>query len=333
MTCIDLSLSYLREPLPKGLVQELEETLPRINSYPPTDYNKLRESLAKYVNVNKTQVLVGNGADEVIDIVTRVWGERVLIPTPTYSQYEVATDRLERSGKVLINCFEDDTYSLDKLYDYATSTSLIWICNPNNPTGTFIDPEVILHLLRTTNGYIIVDECYYEYLDKTVVDLIHEFDNLVVIRSLSKNFGIAGLRLGYAISTEENISQLETKRQPFNVNTAAERVGRKVFDYLGYYRDLWKRVINERDQTVRKIRRIGLKAHNTYTNFILLEFNSDERAGKIAQELKERAIRVLSANHPMWEREFSNLPKRFMRITVGTHAEMEKLITSLQEIV
>ncbi|MBA7582064.1 Histidinol-phosphate aminotransferase [subsurface metagenome] len=197
---IFLTQSYLKYPLPEEMLKELSEELKDINRYPSGGgYAKLRQVLAEYAGVKMENILPANGSDEVIEIVSRAYQGEVLIPIPSFSQYEASADRGGLS-KVLVNCLHKGVYSLNYSAQQLDKASLVWICNPNNPTGTRIPREKIMNILQRAKGMVVVDECNYEYLGETVVDLIGKYENLIISRSFSKNFGLAGLRLGFAAS-------------------------------------------------------------------------------------------------------------------------------------
>jgi len=321
---IALDLSYLKYPLPEELGKELEEEIKKVNLYPSGDYDKLRRKFAEYVKVKKENILPGNGLDEVIDLITRAWKGKILIPLPTFSQFEIAANR-EGSEKILVDCFKNNTYSIGYSKEHLSEASLVWICNPNNPTGDQIPREKIIYILKESRGMVAVDECYYEYSGETVIDLIDEFNNLIVLRSFSKNFGLAGLRLGFAISASGNIKKLESFRQIFNVNRIAEKLGEKVLDYISYYQGIWEEIKSTRGEFIEKIKQIGFKPYDSYTNFVLVEFKNRKEAERAWKNLKKKGIYTF----PAWSEEFSGLEGNFIRFTVGTEKEMNKTIEVL----
>jgi histidinol-phosphate aminotransferase len=239
---IFLTQSYFKYPLPEEMLRELAEELKDINLYPSGgDYTELRQVLAEYVGVKIENILPTNGSDEVIEIVSRAYKGEVLIPIPTFSQYEVSADR-GRLSKVLVNCLHEGEYAVNYSDRQLKGASLVWICNPNNPTGTRIPRGNIIDILQRAKGMVVVDECNYEYLGETIVNLIDKYKNLIISRSFSKNFGLAGLRLGFAISNPQNIKKLTVFGQHFRVNRMAEKSAAKVLKYLDYYQEVWERV-------------------------------------------------------------------------------------------
>jgi len=326
---IFLTQSYFKYPLPEEMLKELSEELKDINRYPSGgEYAKLRQVLAEYVGVKIENILPANGSDEVIEIATRAYQGEVLIPIPTFSQYEVSADRGGLS-KILVNCLHDGVYSLNYSAQQLDKASLVWICNPNNPTGTRIPRENIIDILQRAKGMVVVDECNYEYLGETVVDLIDRYENLIISRSFSKNFGLAGLRLGFAISNPQNIKKLAIFCKYFRVNRMAEKAAGKVLKYLDYYQEAWEKIKKVRDKFVRQINELGFSAYDSQANFVLVEFKNKKETERVWEYLKEKGIYTLAG----WENEFSGLENQFIRFTIGKEWEMDRVVEVLSDYV
>lgn len=325
---IFLTQSYFKYPLPEELLKELSEELKDINRYPSGgEYAKLRQVLAEYIGVKIENILPTNGSDEVIEIVSRAYKGEVLIPIPTFSQYEASADRGGLS-KVLVNCLHDREYNINYSDQQLKSAFLIWICNPNNPTGTRIPRENIIDILQRAKGMVVVDECNYEYLGETVVDLIDKYENIIISRSFSKNFGLAGLRLGFAVSNPENIKKLAAFGQHFKVNRMAEKAAGKVLKYLDYYQEVWEKIKKVRDKFIEQINELGFFAYDSKANFVLAEFKNKEETERVWKYLKENGIYTLAG----WENEFSGLGDQFIRFTIGEEWEMDKVVKVLTKM-
>jgi len=326
---IYLTQSYFKYPLPEEMLKELSEELKDINRYPSGgEYIKLRQVLAEYIGVKMENILPANGSDELIEIVSRAYKGEVLIPIPTFSQYEASADR---SGlpKVLVNCLHNREYNINYSAEQLDKASLVWLCNPNNPTGTRIPRGNIIDILQKAKGMVVVDECNYEYLGETVVDLIDKYENLIISRSFSKNFGLAGLRLGFAISNPQNIKRLAAFGQYFRVNRMAEKAAEKVLKYLDYYQEVWGKMKKVRDKFARQINELGFSAYDSQANFVLVEFKDKKETERVWKYLKEKGIYTL----PGWENEFSGLGDQFIRFTIGEEWEMDKVIEVLSDYV
>jgi histidinol-phosphate aminotransferase len=198
-------------PVPVG------ESFARLNEYPEGTYRELREAAADYADVAPGQVVVGAGADDLIALVARVFlgpGRLAAVQRPTYPLYAIASGI---EGAAIV---EGD---LDALL--IADADVVWICNPANPTGVLLDPERIAALARQLpDAVVAVDEAYFEYAGATVVPLIADFPNIIAIRSLSKAFGFAALRVGYAVASPEVACELERRRSPAPVAAPAARI-------------------------------------------------------------------------------------------------------------
>jgi len=326
---IFLTQSYLKYPLPEKLLKELSDELKDINRYPSGgEYAKLRQVLAEYVGVKMENILPANGSDEVIEIISRAYKGEVLIPIPTFSQYEMSADRGGLS-KVLVNCLHNREYNINYSAERLEKASLVWLCNPNNPTGTRIPREKIVDILQRAKGMVVVDECNYEYLGETVVDLIDKYKNLVISRSFSKNYGLAGLRLGFAVSNPQNIKRLAAFGQYFRVNRIAEKAAEKVLKYLDYYQEVWGKIRKVRDKFEWQINELGFFAYHSKANFVLVEFKNKKETEKVWKYLNEKGIYTL----PGCENEFSGLGDQFIRFTVGKEWEMDRAVGVLSDYV
>ena len=291
MELTDLSYADLRCEPPPGLVEALGGELGRLNLYPPEGYEQLRESIAAYVGVDRNHIVAGNGGDELIDLATRIWGDSVLIPAPTFGQYLEAAAR-RKSDVCLSRSLHDGIYQVSFDRKALEKATLVWICNPNNPTGTPIPRATIVSVLDAAPGIVVVDECYYEFLGETVVDLIDAYPRLVVLRSFSKSFGLAGLRLGYAISAPENIEQLGAMRQIFSVNRLAERAGCLLPAYADYYDTARRSVASTRDAFVETLTQASLRVFESKTNFVLVELVDAKQLRDVVAALSRESIRA-----------------------------------------
>jgi len=330
---IHLEHSSLKFPLPEGLLKELSAELHSMNEYPSgDDYDTLRTKLAEYTGTPADNILPANGSDEVIEAVTRAFGSKlILIPVPTFSQYEVSANR-NGFKKKLVPCLKGYHYQLNYSRDDLKQASLVWICNPNNPTGSPIQREDIINILNDSPGIVVVDECNYEYLGETVVDLIDEFPNLVVSRSFSKNFGLAGFRLGFALSSPRNIHEIAHYCQVFRVNRMAEAAGCKVLKYLDYFQKIWQEIALVREYFISGMKGIGIEVFPSRSNFVLADFVTEEKTRRAWQYLREKNVFTC----PAWGEECTGLGKNFIRFTISNKEEMGlvlRLLTDFQKTI
>ncbi len=323
---ISLEHSSLKYPFPDELLCELSKELGGMNDYPSGgDYHRLSAALAEYVGVSPDNILPANGSDEVIEATTRAFGSGlILIPVPTFSQYEVSADRSQFIKK-LIPSLKDQHYQLNYNSDDLKKATLVWICNPNNPTGNAISREDIQDVLTATSGMVAVDECNYEYLGESVVDLVGQYPNLVISRSFSKNFGLAGFRLGFAVSSQENIHRIARYCQHFRVNRMAEIAGIRILKYIDYYKDIWQEVAGVRERFVSGLHQLNIKTFPSRTNFLLVDFETRENTERAWKYLREKDVYTFAA----WGEEFTGLDDHYIRFTIGTQQEMNYVLSLL----
>ena len=315
-------------PSPKA-VEAMGQELPTIYLYPDGPCPLLREALAQKFSLSERMVVISNGADNLIVMIANAFvneGDEVVMADPTFPVYTNVTQIM--GGKVIKVKLKDYTHDLNGMLKKVNrKTKLVFVCNPNNPTGTKISREKIIDILQRTKGTVVVDECNYEYLGETVVDLIDEYENLIISRSFSKNFGLAGLRLGFAVSNPQNIKKLAFFGQEFRINRMAEKAAEKVLKYLDYYQEAWDKIRKIRDNFVKQVNNLGFTAYNSKSNLVLVEFKGKRETERVWKYLQENGIYTL----PGWEKEFSGLGDQFIRFTVGEEWEMDKVIKVLTE--
>lgn len=291
-----------------------------LRKYPDPESTKLKEAIAKVKGVTADCVYVGNGSDEVLALCYPAFfdrGERVAFLTPSYSFYPVFAEFFGvKTDKVpLKNGFAD----LDALVN--VNAKGIILCNPNAPTGTAVKKEEIKKLLQVLpERLVIVDQAYVDFCEESVVEYVKEFPNLLVVETFSKGYGLAGMRLGYAIGNPHLIDGLKRMRDSFNsypVDRAAEAAGVAALESLDYYRLKNGEVKAEREKFSLWLKGKGISFFPSSSNFVFVDVGEGER---VYRTLKENGVLV---------RYFSAHPN-YLRITVGTQEEMEILKKELE---
>ena len=282
-------------PWPQGMKEELFASGLEFNRYPDGMAAELRESIAAYAGAERENILVGNGSDEIIQILLNTFagpGRTMLIHPPTFSMYAAAA-RITGTEVAEVPLLEGVKLDLSKMLQACAddqSIKIIIICNPNNPTGAEFAREDILQLLKNTDSLVLVDEAYAEFSDESMLPLINEYPNLLVMRTFSKAFGMAALRLGYMAANSELIGYLNRVRQPFNVNSFSQKAGIIALKYLNDYQEQIKIIKNEVELLYN-----GLKAIPQFTvlptkaNFVLVQ---TEQAQDIVGKLSKRGYSV-----------------------------------------
>ena len=300
-----------------------------INRYPDPYQNQLKEKVSELKNIAKEKIFFGNGSDEVIDLTFRTFCEpvkdNVIICPPTYGMYKVLADinNVEVKEAILNNDFSLNT---DKIISVADeNTKLLILCSPNNPTGNSIDKSNLELLLSKLNCIVLVDEAYIDFSDKeSALDLIDIYPNLIISQTLSKAWGIAGIRVGIAFASKEIIKILNKVKPPYNINTLSQQKAIEELENINLYHDKLNTILTQKKHLIQEIKKLGNveKVYPSDANFLLVKFTNSEF---VFDELQKKGIIVR-------DRSKQVLCENCLRITVGTEKENNKLITKLIEI-
>ncbi len=301
----------------------------KLNRYPDPQQIKVKNLLAKQKGINKSQILLGNGSDEVLDLIFRVFCEpkedNIIILPPTYGMYKVLANlnNIELTEVLLTDDFEPNVKNI--LENANKNTKLLFLCSPNNPTGNSFSKENIENILNNFKGIVIIDEAYIDFSEeKSWLERLSEFPNLIITQTLSKAYGMAGVRLGICYSSKEIISVLKKIKPPYNISQLTQN---KAVKGLSNYKNVKKEVteiLKERDKFIKKIKSVSFveKTYPTNANFVLVKVDN---ATKRYKQLLEKGIVVRN-------RTSQPLCENTLRFTIGTKKEMKILINALNEI-
>lgn len=298
------------------------------NRYPdPMQYN-VKKRLSEIKGVPPRNIFLGNGSDEAIDILFRSFCnpgvDNVILVPPTYGMYEVSANINDVQVKK-VNLTEEYQLNLEGIAEAIDKhTKIIFICSPNNPTGNSINRDDVETLLANFSGLVVVDEAYINFSrQKTFIQELTEYANLVVLQTLSKAWGLAGLRIGMAFASEEIIEVMNKVKPPYNINEASQELALKALENVDQVNKWIKETLDQRDRLV-----LGLKNYDfvvdiypSDANFILVKTTD---AKGIYNFLVERGIIVR-------DRSKVELCEGSLRITVGTPAENDVLLQNLQQ--
>lgn len=324
MKTIRLEYSSLDASPPKRFVERLQNELKNINLY-PDGYQELKRNIAKHIDVTEKEIFLGNGTDDIINVITRLYGKRVLIPTPTFGRFQIEA-KLNGSKIKLAECISGKDYNLRFSNIDKEWASLVWICNPNNPTGTLISKENIIEIIDKSTGLIVVDESYFEYSGETILDYSRNMTNVIVLRGFSKGWGIAGLRLGFAVAHPKIIETLEKHMVPFNINRIAVAAGLQVFDFYNYYSRYVKKTRKIRDWFRKELLEMGLDVFDSSANFVLVGFRNKSKSLDAMKFLMKHDIYLLHINHE----EFTDTQAdRFLRFCIKNKDDMKYVVEKL----
>jgi histidinol-phosphate aminotransferase len=314
---------------PYGCSPKVKEALfsyPYYHIYPDSEQQELRKALEGYVGVPADRLLVGSGSDELIDLILRLFiepGDRVINCVPTFAMYPFST---ETCGGKVVEVPRDKNFAVDVSQVKKAineGAKLIFLASPNNPTGNTTPLRDVMELAET-GIVIVVDEAYYEFSGETMVPLVADYENLIVLRSFSKWAGIAGLRVGYGAFPEKIAQHLMRIKPPYNVNIAAQIAAIESLKDLGYLQKTIKAIITERKRLLAKLAELEFfKPFPSKANFILCSVLNNQ-AERIYQELGRRGIFVRYFDTP--------LLKDYLRISVGKPEHTDALVAALKEI-
>lgn len=298
------------------------------NRYPDPLQTEIKNKVAVLQNVRWKQVFIGNGSDEAIDLLFRIFCEprkdNVLICPPTYGMYEVSAEINDVAIK-RVNLTDDFQLDYEKIATTIDlNTQLIFICSPNNPTGNAFAAAGILDLAKSFGGIVVVDEAYIHFSgEKSLISEIDNYPNLVVLQTFSKAWGLAGLRVGLAFANAEIITLFNKVKPPYNISQIAQEA---ILEALGNQEEVEKtiaEIINEREKLIDNLRKINYveKIYPTDANFVLVKVPG---ADEIYQRLLNEKIVVRNRNNV-------ELCAGCLRITIGIPAENEKLLEALKK--
>ncbi|SHF32819.1 histidinol-phosphate aminotransferase [Desulfofundulus australicus DSM 11792] len=303
-----------------------------VTRYPDPLAGELVARLSAYTGVPAEGILAGNGSDELILtlLLTFGTGGRVIITPPTFSMYGV---HARIAGARPVDVPRRENFALDVPAIIAAAghpeTRVIFLCSPNNPTGNATPLEEVAEILKNTRALVVVDEAYQEFGGKSSIPLLREYPNLVVLRTFSKAFGLAGLRVGYLLADPAVIKQLLRTKQPFNLNSFSQLAACKVMEHREEFNRLIGQIRQDREELYREMAALpGVEVYPSAANFIL--FRTRRPAEQVYQELLANGILIRNVHGPGVE--------QCLRVTVGKKDEnrlfLEKLkmILGLQEV-
>ena len=316
---------YPPSPMVQEVVRSVENNRNRL--YPDPEAAVLTDAIAKYYNVDSNQVFVGVGSDDVIGMsfLTFFNSEKpILFPDITYSFYDVWADlfKIKYEMKSLNEKFEIVKE------DYLVENGGIIFPNPNAPTAVEMQLDDIEYIIKNNrDSVVIIDEAYADFGDVSVLGLVNKYENLLVVRTYSKSRALAGMRIGYAIGSKTLISALKAVKFSYNsytMNYVSICAGAAAINDDKYFKEIVSKVINTREKAKDTLKKMGFSFTDSKTNFLFATHKSVP-AEEIFEELKKRKIYVRYFNKP----RINN----YLRITIGTDEEMEKLYEALKEIV
>ncbi|RJQ52485.1 MAG: histidinol-phosphate transaminase [Actinobacteria bacterium] len=316
--------------LPAPVLEEIREIAAStaFNRYPDARVLELRKALARQNGVEVENVIVGNGGDEILVQVCLAFGgmqRASLTFPPTFSMYEIIS---VSTGTAVVSVPRRADFSVDEeeALRAAAGADLVFLSNPNNPTGNLEGVEAVERLASATKGLFVLDEAYHEFAGVTYLDLIDELENLLVLRTFSKAFSMAGLRVGYLIARPEVIAELQKVRLPYNANAFSQAAALAALKYRPLFEERIRTIVAERERVREALGEVrGVEVLPSRANFLLLRLDGID-AFELWRELLERDVLV---------RNFAGDERleRCLRVTIGSRAENDAFLAALGEAI
>ena len=311
-------------------IEAIKKEIKNINLYPEGSSSLLREKLAHRLNIDKEMIIVGNGADNVIDLIGMAFindGDGVITGEITFPAYETITKIM--GGKLILIKLKDFRFDLEKMAQRINEkTKIIFICNPNNPTGTIVGKEAVNRFIKQIpeDMVLVFDEAYYDYVEDedypNSLSYVLEGKNVIVLRTFSKIAGIAGVRVGYGIAKPELIGYLNRVVNPFTTNRLAQVAALASLDDEEHRKKVLRSNQEGKKYLYRELKKIDLFYLPTEANFIFIDLKGDSEV--IFEKLLKKGVIIRPG-------ETWGCPN-FIRVTIGTAYENEKFIQALKEI-
>lgn len=310
----------------KYLVKELGDSDIDLNLYPEDSYSDLKESIINYIDVSgisKKNLLVGNGSSEIIDLIIHTFvdkDETILSFSPSFSMYSIYS-QINGSKFIGVESDENLVINIDDVIEKVKENNpkIVIVCNPNNPTGTILKREDIIKLLNSTNSLVVLDEAYMDFGEESMLENVFEYENLIVLRTLSKAFGLAGIRTGYMLSNSGLINSVEKVRPPYNLNSLSDFIATRALKNKEVVKSYISEVKKERVKLYKEMIDIGIKAYESQANFILFYSEIED----LSQKMIDRGVLI---------RKFSGKLENYYRVTIGDKEENIMFVNAIKDI-
>lgn len=307
----------------KDLVKQLGEEF-YLNVYPDDSYIDLKKAICNYVGCKTSNICVGNGSSELLDLCIKTFVDReelILSLDPSFAMYCIYAKIFDTK---YIGATSDDDFVIntDKVIDLIKEKDpkVTIICNPNNPTGSMIKKDDVIRIIKSTDNIVIVDEAYMEFGDESVVEEIENYKNLIVVKTLSKAFSMAGIRTGYLIACEELVNTVEKVRPPYNLNSISAFLATKALEKKDKMIAYVKGIKKEREKVYKSLLDMNIKVFPSGANFLFFHSN--------IKNLEDKLIR-----EDVLIRKFGGKLDNHYRVTIGSVDENNEFIKAMKKFV
>lgn len=300
-----------------------------INRYPNNKHIDLKQTLLELNQLSNGQIVLGNGTDEILDLIMRVFcdpnSDKIITIPPTYGMYDVIakTNNVENIKVPLKSNFTLNLEELKK--SFSEKTKLLFLCSPNNPTGNSFSRKDLIDLIESFNGVVVIDEAYIDFSsNSSLVSLINKYNNLIVTQTMSKAFGMAGIRLGMGFSNNKIVNYINKIKPPYNINLLTEKRALKELKNIDTIKTNIKIILKERNKLIDSLNELSfiIKVYPSDSNFILIKVDDADLRYK---QLIEKGIVLRNRSKEL-------LCDNCLRISIGTPYENELLIKNFKEL-
>ena len=331
----DVMISANENPLdvPFEIRREVERAIRKVplNRYPDPLANELRDMIASANGLDRDQVLLGNGGDELLFDTALAFGgpgRTFLNMPPTFSVY-VNNAQLTNTSIINVPRRADFKVNEDAVVERLAQGDIDYtiVTSPNNPTGDTVSDLLAKRMLEASDTLVMVDEAYFEFSRFTVRPLLEQFENLVILRTFSKAFSLAGVRLGYLLGSEAALREIKKVRQPYSVDAVSQAIGRVIYENRAQFEPGIDAIIDERARVIEALNALpGITAFDSQANYVLFRFDSSIDAGQVWQRLFDGGVLV---------RDFSRAKdlENCLRVSIGTEAENTRFLDTLKQVV
>ena len=320
-------------PSPKAIKEYLRLSK-NFKRYPDSEGVNLRKIIAKKFKLDLNRIILGSGSDQILELICKAFlrkGDEVIVPKYSFLIYRLYSQM--NGAKILYSKENNFTISVDDILKKVTKkTKIVFLANPNNPTSTYIDKKKLLFLRKKlrSNILLVVDDAYFEYVKQkdysSGLQLFSSFKNVIVTRTFSKIYGLAGLRVGWGYGSKEIINSLNQYKPPFNINSPALSAAEAAIKDNAWLKKEIKHVNKWNDKFYKEFKKLNIATNKSFTNFLLINFNNIKKNSSI--------IFKLLASAGILVRKMDNYGiKNSLRVTIGKNDENKKLILKLRKVI
>ena len=320
-------------PSPKA-IKEYSRLSKNFKRYPDSEGISLRKTIAKKFKLDLNRIILGSGSDQILELICKAFlrkGDEVIVPKYSFLIYRLYSQM--NGAKVLYSKEKNFTISVDEILKMVTKkTKIVFLANPNNPTSTYVDKKKLLFLRKKlrSNILLVVDDAYFEYVKQkdysSGLQLFSNFKNVIVTRTFSKIYGLAGLRVGWGYGSKEIINSLNQYKPPFNINSPALSAAKAAIKDNAWLKKEIKHVNKWNDKFYQEFKKLNIETNKSFTNFLLINFDKVKKNSSI--------IFRLLAGAGILVRKMDNYGiKNSLRVTIGKNEENKKLILKLKKVI